>query len=722
MSNSTSKTRTGQPSSNGQSIKRFARGQPCPICGGSDSDRRGQGQRCSGFISGDWVHCSREEHGGQAKFHAESRTYSHRPTGPCPCGIEHAPAPPGSDRGKAPRKEIDHVYKYRNAEGQTVHETVRYRNPKTFSQRRPMGGGKYAWSLAGVEPVLYNLPELLTADPSIPVWIPEGEKDVDRLGILGLVATTNPMGALKWLDHYSEALRGRVCYIIPDNDPPEEKYPDGKGRCHAQQVALSLHGKATSVKIVELPGLPSKGDVSDWLDNQPESWEPDDCRLELERIAAAAAAWSPPSEGAGGPQPSKNGDGHHASGHNGTIDYAKYSDEQLGLISAEDVVPEAVDWLWKYHLARGEMAIVAGEGGLGKSMFLLTCATAVSNGGPWPDRSGNAPIGHVVILSAEDNPETTLKPRLMALGANLKNITFCKARTITMKDGQRLVNPKSLQDRAYWKAVFDRHQDTLLFIVDPIPSYLGKGVNDRQNSEIREVLEPFIEDVIRDRKINMYCNTHLNKSVDARTPVQRITGSIAYANIPRNVQIIVRDPDEFERRFFKQCKCNNGPDDLKAVGFRIEQHTVKFGDLLIETAIPIFDADLHSIDLTSLMNGDKGRRGPRPVKSSRVAEWLRDQLQEGEPVLMMDLIRRAREKNFILTPTPENPKTSITNLYDGRDRLLEENPNWKIDLVEIDSERGGVPKRLKAWRLVKGPKDQVEDPGQFPIDDGGVPY
>jgi hypothetical protein len=712
MSNSTSRTRAGQPPSNGQSIIRFSRGHPCPVCGGSDSDRRGQGRRCHGFISGDgdWVHCSREEHGGgRVKYHPDSRTYSHRAKGQCPCGIEHAPALPESDRGKVRRKEIDRVYKYRDAEGNTVHETVRYKD-KTFTQRRPIGNGKYEWSLKGIEPVLYNLPGLLIAGPGDPVWIVEGEKDADRLGVLGLVATTNPMGAGKWRDHYSEALKDRPCFIIPDNDQV--------GRDHAQQVALSLHGKAAAVRIVELPGLPEKGDVSDWLDSLPDSMGPEDCREELGRIAEAAPVWTlSRPDGSVGPQPSKNGDGHHE-----TIDYAKFTDGQLGLISAEDVIPAPVDWLWEYHLARGEMAIVAGEGGLGKSMFLLTCATAVSKGGPWPDRKGNAPIGHVIIVSAEDNAETTLKPRLLALGANLKNITICKARTVIEREGQRLVNPKSLQDHVYWKAVFDRFPDMSLFIVDPIPSYLGKGVNDRQNSEIREVLEPFIEDVIRERRICIYCNTHLNKSVDARTPVQRITGSIAYANIPRNVHIILRDPDKPEHRFFKQCKCNNGPDDLKAVGFKIDKQMIEWGGNSIETAIPVFDDELHSIDLPSLMNGDKGRRGPMPVKSSRVAEWLWDQLDGGKIVQVGDLIERAREKGFLAPKTEKVPKPSKSPLYNARDRIPELHEGWDVteDLIEVGS--GIFKKERKAWRLVKTEGDQAAETDEVRINDDGPPY
>ena len=158
-----------------------------------------------------------------------------------------------------------------------MHETVRYK-PKAFRQRRPIGGGQYEWNLSGVHLILYNLPALHTGDPAEPVWIVEGEKDADRLGTLGLLATTSPMGALKWRRVDSTPLNGRRCIIIADNDD--------NGRKHVQEVAADLYGKASSVKTLELPGLPEKGDVSDWLD-QGGTVE------QLHQLAAAAAEWAP---------------------------------------------------------------------------------------------------------------------------------------------------------------------------------------------------------------------------------------------------------------------------------------------------------------------------------------------------------------------------------------------------------------------------------------------
>jgi putative DNA primase/helicase len=146
---------------------------------------------------------------------------------------------------------------YRDARGKLLHEAVRF-DPKDFAQRRPDGAGGYIWNLDGIERVPYRLPELLAANPDALNFLPEGEKDVERLAALGLVATTNPEGAGKWRDEYTAVLKGRHVAILPDHDE--------EGRKHAEKVARALFGEATSVKVVALPGLPEKGDVSDWLD------------------------------------------------------------------------------------------------------------------------------------------------------------------------------------------------------------------------------------------------------------------------------------------------------------------------------------------------------------------------------------------------------------------------------------------------------------------------
>jgi len=176
-------------------------------------------------------------------------------------GLEmHDLFPPRQPRPRArvSQRQIIAEYLYCDEDGMILYRAVRT-EPKGFYQQRP-GAHDGGW-LNGVgndvRRVLYRLPELLASDPKATVYIVEGEKDVENLRTAGLVATTNVGGAGKWRPEYNEPLRDRQIVLLPDNDDP--------GRAHAATVAAMLHGVVASVTVVALPGLPEKGDASDWL-------------------------------------------------------------------------------------------------------------------------------------------------------------------------------------------------------------------------------------------------------------------------------------------------------------------------------------------------------------------------------------------------------------------------------------------------------------------------
>lgn len=153
------------------------------------------------------------------------------------------------------------TYDYTDAYGTLLYQSVRY-FPKDFSQRRPHPTipGKWIGKLGSVPRVLYRLPEVLAAERVLAV---EGEADVENLRKLGYVATTASGGAraTTWSKNYIamwyEGLRGKDVVLLPDNDDT--------GLAHMAQAAKHLHGVARSVRVLLLPGLPEKGDVSDWL-------------------------------------------------------------------------------------------------------------------------------------------------------------------------------------------------------------------------------------------------------------------------------------------------------------------------------------------------------------------------------------------------------------------------------------------------------------------------
>jgi hypothetical protein len=147
------------------------------------------------------------------------------------------------------------TYDYTDESGNLIFQCVRSK-PKDFWQRRPDGKGGWINNLQGARRVLYRLPEVLAAST---VCVAEGEKDVDNLRSLDLTATTNPLGAGKWRDEYSEKLRGKNVVIFGDADEP--------GQAHVEQVIASLIGKAKSIKHVALPD--GFHDVSDYIASLP---------------------------------------------------------------------------------------------------------------------------------------------------------------------------------------------------------------------------------------------------------------------------------------------------------------------------------------------------------------------------------------------------------------------------------------------------------------------
>jgi hypothetical protein len=248
---------------------------------------------------------------------------------------DDAPAPAPAPKKKRPPARIVATYDYRDEQGNLLYQAVR-KDPKGFTQRRPNPNGEPGWTwgitentyvktkgtdwitwratphepeppagsrqLPRVRPVLYHLAELLAADPSETIFQVEGEKDVENLLALGLLATTNVMGAGKWHDEYTATLTGRHVVILQDNDTA--------GADHARAVANHLQGKAASVKVLLLPGLPEKGDPTDWL----AAGGTKDQMLEL---ATHAPEWGTLQESATEPDPlgritvQLEGDAHH---------------------------------------------------------------------------------------------------------------------------------------------------------------------------------------------------------------------------------------------------------------------------------------------------------------------------------------------------------------------------------------------------------------------------
>lgn len=403
--------------------ERHTEAHPCPVCGGYDGQERGQGVRCGGYT---WTAadgqrfavCTRDEYKGQAiKEQPNAGGWLHRLDEP----------------------GIVAKYDYKDERGNLIFQAVRY-EPKGFKQRRPDRRGGWINNLDDTRRVLYCLPELVKADPQITVYIPEGEKDVDALTERGCVATCNPMGAGKWRREYSEHLSGRSVVILPDNDRA--------GMDHARQVANSLFGIAASVKIVELPGLPEKGDVSDWLTAGGTS----------EQLAALA-------------------------GEAGILDsrFPIGSEEPnrafllTPLSQLFEEPEEETACIWDKTLPASGLSILAAKPKVGKSTLARNLAVAVAKGEPFLSRE--TAKGPVIYLALEEK-RSALRSQFIAMGAPSEGI---------------YVYTGGVPDDAIG-ALADAivQVQPALVVVDPLLSLLRlTDVNDY--AQVRNALEPLIQ-------------------------------------------------------------------------------------------------------------------------------------------------------------------------------------------------------------------------------------
>lgn len=146
-------------------------------------------------------------------------------------------------RAAAKPAEVDY-YDYVDERGTLLYQVVRY-EPKGFRQRRPIGNGRWCWSLGDVRRVLYRLPHLAAAKPGSVVYYVEGEKDVQSLERHGMLAVTHAGGTGGWRDDYAMALWGMNVVIIPDDDEPGAKL--------AQRIAAAVTPFAAGVFVCNVP-------------------------------------------------------------------------------------------------------------------------------------------------------------------------------------------------------------------------------------------------------------------------------------------------------------------------------------------------------------------------------------------------------------------------------------------------------------------------------------
>ena len=480
-------------------------------------------------------------------------------------------------------------YIYTDTQGTPALKVIRTVQKKFYQMR--YDDGKWVKGAKGVKAYPYRLPEVLTAiNKKLPIYIVEGEKDVETLNSFGLTATCNAGGAGKWNDHHSKYLTGAKVVVIEDND--------AAGRNHGRIVISSLLKVCDAVSHLQLKDTPEKFDISDKIHRD---------QLNSQDL----------------------------------IDYIESNARRItkqGIIATrlDRIQATTIDWLWPNYLAKGKLHILAGPAGVGKTTIALGIAATISSGGLFPDGSAPQQSGNIVIWSGEDSASDTLKPRLIAAGADPAKIHI-----ITGYQDADIEQPFDPSVHCSELAAFCRTLDegAALVLIDPIISAV-KGDSHKAN-DVRRDLQPLVS-LAEQENCCVLGITHFSKGNKGASPQDRVIGSQAFSALARTVFVCATSKDN-GTRIFTKAKSNISED---GGGFSYELEIIELEGLGITTSTatwqdPFFGSANEALALV------EGGDDPLPLTGQDLAaEALEEYLSSKGGALSSDVQAHLTEQGF----------------------------------------------------------------------------
>jgi DNA polymerase len=488
-------------------------------------------------------------------------------------------------------------YVYEDAGGRPYHRVNRRKtnNPKRRFFHEHWNGSTWIPEKPPGGPIPFRLPQLIQAAPDEIVVITEGEKDALTAVGLGFVATCNPGGAGKFDENLARWLTGKMQVIICEDH-------DQAGEAHAAKTADMLQGIVADIRIVRFPELPEKGDLSDWVDQGG---------TRDEFLARAT------------PAPVGNLESQRAS----------------------NITIRGIDWVWPSRFAIGKLGLIVGLPDVGKGQALCDIAARITRGAAWPCKEGIAPIGNVILLTAEDDPEDTVVPRLIAAGADLARIEI--VRMIRVAGKRRMFSLVS--DLEFLRRKIVEVGDVRMVQIDPISAYLGvKQIDSFRTPDVRSVLGPVVE-LSTELAVSMLGIMHFNKKTDVTNALLRISDSMAFGATARHVYAVIDDAEN-KRKLFVKGKNNLTIYEQKALSYTFDASQVGV-DPRNRTPIiaPRIIWGIDYVDVTAAEAMQAAAESKSPSRRDKAKEFLLDLLVGGP--LPSDEIQEAAKENGISKST-----------------------------------------------------------------------
>jgi len=249
-----------------------------------------------------------------------------------------------------------------------------------------------------------------------------------------------------------------------------------------------------------------------------------------------------------------------------------------GLRVLSDIKPEDVEWLWKYHIPLGELTLLIGDPGIGKSYFSYFLSAQVSRGGSWPDvPTETTKNGKVLILSTDEDPNYAIRPRADAAGADISKIFILEG----SRDAEGRIKILNLtKDIHRLEDILEKDNDYRLILIDPLSDYIGH-VDTHKYSDVRWALAP-INALARKYHVAIVGIMHCNKNTSLQV-LYRIMGSMGFPSVARAIWLIAKDREDEDnkRRYFSPLKNNLAPEQ-KTLAFHLE-NLGKVGKVIFES-------------------------------------------------------------------------------------------------------------------------------------------
>ena len=238
------------------------------------------------------------------------------------------------------------------------------------------------------------------------------------------------------------------------------------------------------------------------------------------------------------------------------------------IVSIADIQPEPVEMIIDPILPRGELIIIDGDPDIGKSWLWMALLAGLTGSKICPLPStlsrGDSKIPSALILTSEDDPAKTIRPRLERLGANLNQIMYI---TFTNK------NKMSITAEDFKEAMIRiKRVRPDIVIIDPLTLYATteRGFDSNKATSVRRMLNALVE-AARELKAAFLVNRHFGKT--PKKAMHQGIGSIDYAGTARSMMMIVKDPEDPERtRIVSHIKSNLAPKMRESLTFLLDKN------------------------------------------------------------------------------------------------------------------------------------------------------